>query len=209
MPEPVLHGVDASSPAAWKTIRDAGYVFGFAQAALGSQKNAHFEKNWRAMKACGLVRGAYHFLTPNQDGAALARLLVEQLGNDRGELPPTIDLEKPPNCEDECCDKPCSHWQTLVTSYLDELEKNGIDKVLVYFVEPFFNQCMCGTQKLKEHPLFLAAWPKFDWPEKVRSGGFGTWTFYQYKGNVRAGGGVIDLDVFRGTREDLEALRPK
>jgi GH25 family lysozyme M1 (1,4-beta-N-acetylmuramidase) len=204
-----LHGVDASTPAAWKTIKEGGYVFAFAQAALGGRKNAHFDANWRAMKACGFVRGAYHFLTPREDGAALARVLIEALGDDRGELPPTIDLEKPPSCEDECCDKPCSHWQGLVRSYLAELKKAGIEDVLVYLVEPFFNQCLCGTRELAGRPLFLAAWPKFDWPERVATGGFGRWTFYQHKGNVLVGGGVIDLNAFRGSEADLAALRPR
>jgi lysozyme len=204
-----LHGVDASSRAAWKTIREAGYEFAFAQVAFGATKNAHFEENWRTMKACGLVRGAYHFLTPQQDGAALARTLLTALEGDWGELPPTIDLEKPPGCEDECCEKPCSHWRTLVRTYLAELGRAGHERVLVYLVEPFFNQCLCGTRDLAAYPLFLAAWPKFDWPEKVVSGGFGRWTFYQHKGNVRIGGGVVDLDVFRGTREELLALSAK
>jgi len=77
-------------------------------------------------------------------------------------------------------------------------------KPIVYLVEPFLNECMCGTVALASHPLWLAGWPKPDCREKARTGGFGRWTFYQYATNVRIGGAALDLDLFRGTARDLE-----
>ena len=53
------------------------------------------------------------------------------------------------------------------------------------------------------HPLWLAGWPKFNFPEKVAFGGWKLWTFYQHAGNVRLGGGAVDLDLFQGTAADL------
>jgi hypothetical protein len=63
-----------------------------------------------------------------------------------------------------------------------------------------------GTTAFADHPLWLA-------PEEreasARDGGFGgwsRWTFLQALENVRFGKAVVDVDVFRGTREDLSAL---
>ena len=54
------------------------------------------------------------------------------------------------------------------------------------------------------HPLWLAGYPKFDFPEKIHSGGWTQWTFYQHAGNVRVAGGVVDLNLFQGTPLELD-----
>jgi hypothetical protein len=75
---------------------------------------------------------------------------------------------------------------------------------IVYLVEPFLNDCLCGTRALASHPLWLAGFGRAAIPETVRAGGFGRWTFYQHATNVRVGGAAVDLDLFRGTARDLE-----
>jgi lysozyme len=155
------------------------------------------------MKRCGLPRGAYHFLTEKADGASQARALLELIEGDPGELPPVVDLEDPA-CKASCCALSCADWTRLATAFVDTVTSRLSRRPIVYVVEPFFNQCLCGTFKFRAHPLWLAGWPKFDFPEKVRTGGFGRWTFYQHAGNARIGGAVVDLDLFRGTARDLE-----
>jgi GH25 family lysozyme M1 (1,4-beta-N-acetylmuramidase) len=198
-------GFDASSPAPFKTLRDARFSFAFVQAAIGAQANKAFAKNWSTAKACGLPRGAYQFISEASDGPTLAKVFLDTVGTDLGEIPPTLDLEKPPSCTDDCCNQSCSEWTNRAQGWIDTVEKRTGKKALIYLVEPFFAQCMCATKKWSDHPLWLAAWPKFDFPPKPRLGGFGAWAFYQYEGNVRRYGGTLDLSLFQGDKNDFAA----
>lgn len=204
-PSKRLRGADASSPAPWRTLRRAGVSFGFAAATHGSAKNPSFTANFAMMKRCGLPRGAYHFLTHKSEGGVQARAFLEQLGDDRGELPPALDVEKPEDCPGDCCDLSCSEWSVITRAWIRHVEARGV-RPMIYTVEPFWNQCLCGTKKEGARPLWLAGWPRFDFPEAVRFGGFSRWTFYQYAGNVRVGGGVVDLNLFRGGPAELDAF---
>lgn len=199
-----LRGVDASTLAPWKTIRDANVAFAFAGASHGLSKNASFAANWAMMKRCGLPRGAYHFLTDKSQGAVQARVFLEQLGDDPGELPPVVDVEKPTDCRDDCCERSCGEWIALTRDWIDEVTRRGARRPILYTIEPFWNQCLCGTTRFAAHPLWLAGFPRFDFPEKLRFGGWSRWTFYQHAGNIRVGGGAVDLNLFQGALPDLE-----
>jgi lysozyme len=197
-------GVDASTPAPWKTIRNAGFRFAFAQAAYGIGASASFSANWAMMRRCGLHRGAYHFITPKQDGLAQARIFWSQISADPGELPPIVDVEKPVECSDECCALRCEPWIVTLRAWVQEITRAGGRQPIIYTVESFWNQCLCGTTRFETHPLWLAGYPKFDFPEKLHVGGWTQWTFYQHAGNVRVAGGVVDLNLFHGTVRELE-----
>ena len=44
------------------TVRASGHEFGFAKASEGTGfTDSSFAHNWPAMRAAGVVRGAYHF----------------------------------------------------------------------------------------------------------------------------------------------------
>lgn len=199
-----VRGVDAGSLAPWRAIREAGFEFAYVQAAYGTKQNDDFAANWKGAKACGLLRGAYHFVTPRKDPAAQARVLARALADDPGELPPSIDIERPVECkEDECCDLTCAEWIALIDVWVAVVTKELGRAPLVYTIEPHWNQCLCSTRRHGARPLWLAGWPKFDFPEAITLGGWTEWTFYQHAGNVRFAGGVIDLNLFRGTKREL------
>lgn len=199
-----IRGVDASTRAPWKALRDQNFAFAFVQAALGNKGNVAFRENWSAAKRCGLPRGAYHFVTALTDGVTQARTFLATRGSDRGELPSTIDLEKPPSCKDDCCDKSCKDWETIIHGWVDTVKAADGRDPMIYAVEPFWNQCVCGSQAWKAHPVWMPAWPKFDFPDPMTYGGWKRWDFYQYDGNVRVGDGVIDINLFRGSKEELD-----
>ncbi len=189
-------GFDTSTPAPMRTLRDAGFEFTYVQAAIGQKKNADFRASFELAKRCGLPRGAYQFISGGTDGAVLARTFLEVVGDDPGELAPALDLERPPSCkDDECCNEPCSAWTGRVGAWLAEVEGKTGRKAMLYTVEPFFTKCLCASPKWKDRPLWLAAWPLFDFPKKPRVGGFRDWSIYQFEGNVIRFGGVIDLNV--------------
>jgi hypothetical protein len=188
-------GFDTSTPAPMKTLANAGFAFAYVQAAIGLQKNAAFRASFDMASRCGLPRGAYQFISQGVDGHTLAKTFLEVVGDDPGELAPTLDLERPPSCKDECCEEPCGVWSARVDAWLDEVETATKRPAMVYLVEPFFTKCICASPRWRSRPLWLAAWPLFDFPKKPRVGGFDRWAIYQFEGNVLRFGGVVDLDV--------------
>ncbi len=208
-----VRGVDASTRAPWKALRDQDFAFAFVQAALGNKGNVAFRDNWEAAKRCGFPRGAYHFVTAQTDGVTQARTFLAARGPDAGEIPSTIDLEKPPRCTDTCCNRTCKDWESTIRGWVDTVKAADGRDPMIYAVEPFWNQCVCASQAFKAHPLWMPAWPKFDFPDPVKYGGWKRWDFYQYDGNVRVGDGVIDINLFRGSKAELvsflEEHRPR
>lgn len=201
-----VRGVDASTPGAWATLKEQRAAFALLQVAVGTRPSPHFADNWRTAKACGLPRGAYHFVTPRSDGTTQARMFLEKVGDDRGELAPVVDVELAPGCAAPCCGVSCEGWAETTRAWLAEVEKAWGRKAMVYTVKDFWKECLCNTSRFGERPLWLAGYPSFDLERSPGFGGWVRWVFYQYKGNARLGESVVDLDVFRGTPEELAAL---
>jgi GH25 family lysozyme M1 (1,4-beta-N-acetylmuramidase) len=62
-------GIDVSSnngTVDWTAVAGAGMAFGFVKASEGvGYVNPNFRRDWAAIKAAGMVRGAYHFARPD------------------------------------------------------------------------------------------------------------------------------------------------
>lgn len=68
--------------------------FVILKATQGSKTvDATFPKRWNDAKAAGFVRGAYHYLTYEQDAAEQADLYLKCAGLGSGDMPPILDLE--------------------------------------------------------------------------------------------------------------------
>ena len=69
---PTVKGVDVShwdGAIDWVKLAGAGQSFGIAKATEGvTFVDPMFQANWTAIKAAGLVRGAYHFFRPASGG---------------------------------------------------------------------------------------------------------------------------------------------
>lgn len=208
LPKPTgkrARGVDASMPVAWKSLKDQGIAFAFAQALYGTTPNKSFAANWAMMKSCGLARGAYDFITPAASGASQAQLFLQTVGDDLGELGPFVDVERPANCKSKCCEVSCDGWTTVVADWISTVTKATGRKPVVYTVEDFWKECVCNKSRFALHDLWLAGYPRFDFPDRPGFGGWQKWLFYQHAGNVRFGDGVVDLNVFRGTDAEFVA----
>ena len=83
-----LQGIDVShyqGTVDWGKVKSTGKVFAFAKATESTgSTDSQFATNWAAMKAAGVIRGAYHFFHADQDAAAQANhfLQVAQISND-------------------------------------------------------------------------------------------------------------------------------
>jgi lysozyme len=149
-------------------------------------------------KACGIPRGAYHLLSPKADADAQSDLFVSKWRDERGELPPVVDVELPPGCHGPCCELSCGEWTSFVARVLTRVESKGGVRPLVYAVDPFWKECLCNSSRFAERELWLAGYPRFDAAPRPGFGGFQKWVFYQAAGNAKLGRGVVDTDVFTG-----------
>jgi GH25 family lysozyme M1 (1,4-beta-N-acetylmuramidase) len=205
-PAPGLRGAHVSTRAPWQSLRAEGVRFAFVYASLGRTPAQDFRANWQMTKACGLPRGAYHFLSPKHDPALQARVFLDQLAGDHGELPPVIDAERPPGCSSACCERDCATWERLVATWLEAVRSATGRKPMIYTVRDWWKQCLCNTSRFAHEPLWLARYPDLKALERPGFGGWQKWLFFHHTGNVRFRGGVIDLDLFRGDAAALEQL---
>ena len=72
----------------WAALKNGGVAFAFAKATEADNiTDPQFAKNWPAMKAAGVVRGAYHFFRPGKDPLKQAALLTQTATLEAGDLP--------------------------------------------------------------------------------------------------------------------------
>lgn len=200
---PVLEGIDVSvwqGDVDWAKVKGSGRAFAFARVANGLLKpDTKFAANWPAMKAAGLVRGAYLYFRPSQDAAAQAKAVLDALeaagGLEAGDLPPVLDLEATD-------DLPAATVQAAAKTWLDIVEAKIGKKPIVYTAAYMSPQI--GTS-FGPYPLWVAHYTQ-QCPEMPA--GWATWQFWQRsdKGTVPGIAGPVDLDSFDGTLADLQKL---
>lgn len=97
---PTLHGIDVAYPQGafdWSLAAADGIRFAWVKATQGAQPTAidpTFGRNWIQSRAAGILRGAYHFLSPKSDPIAQAEHYLRTVGalNDN-DLHPMLDVE--------------------------------------------------------------------------------------------------------------------
>ena len=196
---PTVAGIDVSyyqHDIAWKRVRRAGIRFAFIRASDGLYvPDPKFARNWRDAKRAGVMRGAYQYFRPEQDPIAQADLLIATLANDRGELPPVIDVESTGG-------KSASELVAGVRAWTARVrDRLGVEPIV--YTGPEFWRQRAASADLRTQPLWLAHYTRgcptvpAQWSE---------WRFWQYTDNGRVPGieGPVDLDVFAGTYRDLQ-----
>lgn len=89
------HGDDEQLKVDWARAKADGHVFGIWKATEGlNYRDKSQAREWMAMKAAGVVRGVYHFLRCNHDGAAQAQYFLNAISQQQADdLPCTLDFE--------------------------------------------------------------------------------------------------------------------
>lgn len=198
---PTVSGIDVSyyqDDIAWKRVRRSGIRFAFIRASDGlDHPDESFVKNWRGAKAAGVLRGAYQYFRPDQDATAQADALIVALAKDRGELPPVIDVETDGG-------KAAPELVAAVQAWIARVrDKLGVEPI-VYTGPEFWREKAKGAD-ITSQTLWVAHYTR-NCPTVPSP--WSRWTFWQYTDNGRVPGieGAVDLDVFAGTPEDLQAL---
>ncbi len=228
---PMVAGLDVSHGQGainWNAVKADGFAFAYAKATEGlTYTDPDFASHWSAMKAAGVIRGAYHFFRPQDSGAAQADAFLAQVGTlQPGDLPPMLDWEVD-DCHggSECASSDasisgCYAISTQVQRALDfiaEIESRTGITPIVYTYPAFWN-CLGNPSSASSYPLWQAAYPSSatttgplppaNLCPSVLSP-WTSWTIWQWSASGSVSGvtsSATDLDVFNGTLDELKAL---
>lgn len=202
-----VRGVDVSryqGEIDWGILSTQDIQFAFIKATEGSSHiDNKFFYNIEAAYNTDLCVGAYHFFSFDSSGKAQALHYINTVGSLYDKLPPIIDFEfygdkdkNPPDAEEV---------RRQLQEMLDTLEEEYQEKPIIYATGTTYNMYLKGY--FQEYPIWIRNVYYETALEKGRE-----WLFWQYKDNAVLEGyhgaeEKIDLNVFRGTREELDAMK--
>ncbi|NJC96228.1 MAG: hypothetical protein C3F07_05185 [Anaerolineales bacterium] len=217
----LVHGVDVSvfEPRVdWRALRAQGFRFALIRATSGiGYVDPKFAEHWAGAREAGLLRGAYHYLIAGQDPGRQADLFIATVGNDKGELPPIVDLEDAYN-EKESNSRIIASCEAV----LKRLDSAFGRKSMVYSRKTYLQVHVTVGGRApawaKDYDLWVAQYPyvfnsatmpNVNMP--MQPDGWKAWKFWQYSETAIVEGVTdeynrptrIDLNWFRGTEAEL------
>lgn len=162
--------------------------FVFMRASVGGRRDATAALHYAAAE--GRARGPYHYLTL-VDARRQADVFAAAVAARRWELQPVLDVEEP------------GLSRELVLACAERYAELTGKRLMVYTRASFWNR-LAGADRLGTgERLWVAHWHALQpivpaaWPE---------WTFWQYSNRGEMGGCRVDMNLFRGTAEELAAM---
>jgi lysozyme len=186
----------------WAAVKNAGVAFAFAKATEADNiTDPQFAKNWPAMKAAGVVRGAYHFFRPGKDPLKQAALFTQVATLEAGDLPLALDLETSGNLA-------TAPLVQAIKACLDEIERLSGRRPIIYTGPNFWNTSVAVPNPpdwTGNYPLWIANYTTAPGPSVPK--GWTSWTFWQYidQGKFPGVATAFDLDRYNGSIADLLA----
>ncbi|MES2913720.1 MAG: GH25 family lysozyme [Pseudomonadota bacterium] len=196
-----VHGIDLSrfqTSVDWTTARANGVNFAFIKATEGADMvDPMFEDHWRGAGAAGVRRGAYHFFYHCRPAAEQARWFIRNVPRTPGALPPVLDMEWTPTSPTCTLRRDGATIRSEAKIFLDILERHYGQRPLIYTTVDFFEDTELWRLSGVEFWLRSVA----DHPSGVYDGK--AWSFWQYTstGLVPGTAGLVDLNVFAGSRQ--------
>lgn len=201
-----VHGVDVShyqGAIDWEVLSQQNLDFAIIKATEGSTHvDERFLDNWQAAEQTHLALGAYHFFSFDSEGDRQAASYIDTVGNLSGKLAPVIDVEYYGNKRSN----PPERTEVVknLSALLDALEQQYEIKPIIYTTYTVYNDYIKG--EFEDYPLWVRS---VYCPPTVLFGN--KWSFWQYMDTAMLDGYVgdqkyIDVNVFRGTKQELEKL---
>lgn len=197
-----VFGVDVSSYQGvvdWPMLAEQGVDFAFIKATEGSAlQDRQFAFNWTSAQTAGIRTGAYHFLSYDSPGETQADNFISMVPVTQGALPPVVDiefygpyLETPPDKE---------HVRSILDPLLERLEEHYGVKPILYVTYRSYYRYLAGGG-YEGYPIWCSSPTIFPLVPD--------WDFWQYSHTARLEGYYgsqerIDLNIFRGSREEFE-----
>lgn len=160
----------------------------------GDHGDNTFSQNFGQARRFGFIRGAYHYFIPTTDAHKQADFFIRTVQLAKGDLPPVLDVETTGR-------KSPQELKVAVKTWLDRIESHYGVKPILYtsykFKERYLSDSIFNT-----YPYWIAHY----YVDSVRYEG--KWHFWQHTdvGTVPGIEKEVDLNVFNGTLEELQAL---
>ena len=201
-----LRGVDVShyqGAIDWEELARQDLDFAFIKATEGSgHLDECFYDNWKAAGETELYVGAYHFFSFDSAGETQAQFYIDTVGDLSGKFSPVIDVEYYGDKKNNPPEK--AEVVRSLRELLLILEEEYQVKPIIYTTRSAYKDYLEG--EFTDYPLWVRSVycpPSFLFGDD--------WTFWQYTDTAVLDGykgdeKYIDMNVFRGTRKELEAL---
>ena len=174
----------------WPALPAQGVDFAYIKATEGGDhRDTRIAENWRASRAAGVRRGAYHFFTLCRPGADQAANFIAAVPAEPDALPPAVDLEYMGNCAADRLSVEAFHAE--LAAFLAAVEGHYGKPALLYLTEEFDEAFQVSARV--NRPLWLRNLvfePRF---------GARPWTLWQVSNFRRLDGiaGRVDWNVAR------------
>lgn len=198
-------GIDVSSyqgDVDWASYASQGVTWAYTKATEGNYyKNPSFSSQYTGSYNQGLVRGAYHFATPNDtDGATQANYFVDNGGGwsaDGKTLPGMLDIENNPYGA-TCYGLSQNDMVNWIAAFANQYKARTGRDVVIYTNAPWWSSCTGNSAAFTTtNPLDIAAWGS---EPTTLPGGWPFYTFWQFTDTP------VDKNWFNGNHDRLVAL---
>lgn len=201
-----MTGVDVSryqGTIDWAELAGQDLDFAFIKATEGSGHiDECFYDNWQEAGKTALHIGAYHFFSFDSDGERQAEAYIDTVGSLNGKIAPAVDVEFYGDKADN--PPPKDEVVKQLGEMLRKLEEHYQTKPIIYTTYKAYDTYIKG--EFEEYPLWIRNvyyQPLFSLGDR--------WVFWQYTDTAVLEGyegteQYIDMNVFRGTEEELKNL---
>ncbi|MEU1017016.1 MULTISPECIES: lysozyme [unclassified Streptomyces] len=201
-------GVDVSSHqgnVAWSTLWNSGVKWAYTKATEGTYYvNPYFAQQYNGSYNVGMIRGSYHFATPDtSSGATQANYFASNGGGwsrDGRTLPGALDIEWNPYGA-ACFGKSQSEMVGWIRDFLNTYKARTGRDAVIYTATSWWKQCTGNYSGFgASNPLWIA---RYDTGPGELPAGWGFHTMWQY---TSSGPTVGDHDKFNGAYDRVQAL---
>ncbi|MFD5557369.1 GH25 family lysozyme [Streptomyces sp. NPDC127068] len=201
-------GVDVSSHqgnVAWSTLWNNGVRWAYVKATEGTYyENPYHPQQYNGSYDVGMIRGAYHFATPDTtNGATQADYFVDNGGGwsrDGRTLPGALDIEWNPY-GDACYGKTSSQMVAWIKDFLDRYRHRTGRDAVIYTATSWWTQCTGNSSAFGGvNPLWIARYAS---TPGTLPAGWAVQTMWQY---TSTGPTVGDHNKFNGALDRVQAL---
>jgi GH25 family lysozyme M1 (1,4-beta-N-acetylmuramidase) len=198
-------GVDISSyqsDVAWSALWSSGARWAYTKATEGtSYQNPYFADQYDGAYGVGMVRGAYHFATPDAgSGTAQADYFVDHGGRWSGDgrtLPGALDIEWNPY-GDTCYGKSKRGMVAWIHAFLKRYKARTGRDAVIYTATNWWTNCTGGYRGFgSTNPLWVARYAS---SAGELPAGWSSYAMWQY---TSSGAMVGDHDRFNASADKL------